>query len=347
MKACVIEKPMKYSIQDISTPEIKDDEVLLRITVAGICTNDIRDYKGSNYTYPRVGGHEYAGVIEKMGKDVDTNLFHVGQKATNYIIENCGCCYECKHHAENLCGAAANGPTFYKKDGTSGYFGFAQYKAVKASHLNVFPDDADARVIAFTEPLSCVINSINKTNIQLGDTVVVIGGGVMGLMHVMCAVKQGANVIVSETQEARRKLALELGAKAVIDPMNEDPVEKVKELTNGQMAQVVFNTTAIAAVADQAIQMTGKRGTVVMFSSIHPNTPVPVDLGRVHSNEIRIQGSVSTTATSFAQAVDCLTNGIIDITPLMDKMFEYTDVTEAMEYACRPDTYKVLIHFSD
>ena len=227
MKACVLEKPLDVRIEDLPIPEPKDDEVLLRITVAGICTNDVRDYKGSKYTYPRVGGHEYAGVIEKLGNGVDTGMFHIGQKVVNYIIDECGVCYNCKHAHENICDAAEKGKTFYNEGGISGYFGFAEYIAVKARHLHIVPQDTPDELAAFSEPLACVINSINKTGIRMGDDVVIIGGGVMGLLHVLCAKRQGAKVIVSETSAERRTFALELGADAVIDPMEEDPVEKV------------------------------------------------------------------------------------------------------------------------
>lgn len=346
MKACVIKKPLDYQIEDFPIPEPASDEVLLRVTVAGICTNDVRDYKGSKYTYPRVGGHEYAGIIEKLGSEVDSSRFKVGQKVVNYIIDECGCCYSCKHEAENLCDSAESGKTFYDEDGISGYWGFAEYICVKARHLNIYSDNTPDERIAFTEPLACVINSMNKTNIQMGDDVVIIGGGVMGLLHVLCAKKRGAYVIVSETDAKRREFALELGADVTINPMECDAVEKVKELTNGKGANVVYNTTAIPAVAGQAIEMVAKSGWVNMFSSIHPNDPVAVNLGRVHSNEIKIMGTVSPTEKSFAQAVDCIAKGIINVDPLIEKVFDFQDVTEAMEYAARPDTYKVMMRFS-
>lgn len=319
----------------------------MRVTVAGICTNDVRDYKGSKYTYPRVGGHEYAGVIEKLGKNVDTAMFHIGQKVVNYIIDECGICYNCKHGNENLCDSAEFGKTFYNEGGISGYMGFAQYIAVKARHLHIVPDDTPNELAAFTEPLACVINSINKTHIRMGDDVVVIGGGVMGLLHVLCAKRQGARVIVSEVSEERRSFALRLGADDVIDPIAQDPVEKVKELTNGRGANVVYNTTALPTVAKQAIAMCAKSGIVNMFSSLHPNEPILVDAGRLHSQEIKVTGTVSPTVQSFAQALDCIAKGIIDVRPLIEKVYDYQDVKEALESAMRPETFKVLLKFSD
>lgn len=347
MKACVVKNPLDVQIEDLPIPEPKDDEELLRVTVAGICTNDVRDYKGSKYTYPRIGGHEYAGVIERLGKDVDTRVFHIGQKVVNYIIDECGVCYNCKHNHENICDSAESGKTFYNEGGISGYFGFAEYIAVKARHLHIVPDETSNELAAFTEPLACVINSINKTNIRMGDDVVIIGGGVMGLLHVLCAKRQGARVIVSETSAQRRIFALELGADAVIDPMTTDAVEMVKRLTNGRGANVVYNTTAIPAVAEQAIAMCAKSGLVNMFSSIHPNDAILVDAGRLHSQEIKITGTVSPTVMSFAQAVDCIAKGIINVKPLIERVYNYTDIKEALECAMRPETFKVLVRFSE
>ena len=90
MKACVLVEPGKYSIEDIPMPEIKEDEVLVRVLTSGICVNDVRDYKGSKWSYPRVGGHEYSAVVEKIGSDVDSSMVQVGDHVIPYIIDDCG-----------------------------------------------------------------------------------------------------------------------------------------------------------------------------------------------------------------------------------------------------------------
>ena len=195
--------------------------------------------------------------------------------------------------------------------------------------------------------MACVINSINRSHIKMGDDVVVIGGGVMGLLHVLCAKRQGARVILSETDAKRRAFGLKLGADIVIDPLESDPVEQVKKLTNGRGANVVENTTAIPSVAAQAIQMTAKSGLCNMFSSIHPNEPILVDAGRLHSQEIVVTGTQNGTIETFAQAIDCISKGIIDVKPLIEAVYDYEDVVEAMECASRPDTYKVMLRFSE
>ena len=346
MKACVLTQPGKFEIRDIPVPEIKDDEVLVRVLTSGICVNDVRDYKGSKWSYPRIGGHEYSARIEKIGKDVDPNLFKVGDKVINYIIDDCGVCPDCKHHHENICENFTKGTSYYNENGYSGFYGFAEFAAVKARHLYVYNSETPDELAAFTEPLACVINSIQRSNIKMGDDVVVIGGGVMGLLHVLCAKRQGARVILSETDAQRRAFGLRMGADEAIDPLASDPIEQVKALTNGRGANVVENTTAIPAVAAQAIQMTAKSGLCNMFSSIHPNEPILVDAGRLHSQEIIVTGTQNGTIETFAQAIDCISKGIIDVMPLIEAVYQYQDITAAMECACRPDTYKVMVQFA-
>ena len=254
MKAIILEKPGQAVIKDIELPALKEDEVLLKVVTSGICTNDVRDFHGEcNYSYPRIGGHEYCGIVEELGSGVDTRYIQKGQKAVTYIIDDCKTCYYCKRGEENICEGLPQTKTFQNPDGLSGYCGFAEYVICKAEDMFIYPENTPFNVMAFTEPLACVVNSIHRTNIQFGDDVLVIGGGAMGLLHVMAARLKGARVILSEPLEERRKKALELGCNDVIDPIHTDAVNEVKRLTDGRGATVVFNTTASPIVAKQAV----------------------------------------------------------------------------------------------
>lgn len=347
MRALVLEKPKDYRCEEIEKPKIKSDEVLLRVLSSGICVNDVRDYQGNERSLPRIGGHEYSAVVEEVGKDVNPNLIKVGDHVIPYIIDDCGICYDCKHGHENICDSFTKGVAYDNPDGYSGFFGFEDYSVVPARRLHIYPKETPDDEAAMTEPLACVINSILRCHIGMGDDVVVIGGGTMGMLHVLCAKKQGARVILSETDAARRKFGLELGADIVINPLESDPVEQVKALTNGRGANMVFNTTAIPAVAAQAIEMTAKSGYCNMFSSIHPNDPILVNAGRLHSQEIYVTGTQNGTIETFQRAIDCISKRIIDVRPLIDKKFKPEEVTEAMEYASRPDTFKCMFVFSE
>ncbi len=348
MKALLMNKPGDVKVTELPIPEPKENEVLIRVHMAGICTNDIRDYKGDcNYSYPRIGGHEYGGVIEKLGAGVNTDRFAAGQKVVPYIINIDRECHFCRTGNENICFHHAHSHVFTNPDGISGYCGFSQYVTAKAEDLFVYDDSRPFEAMAFNEPLACVVNSINRTDIQLGDDVVVIGGGTMGLLHVMVAKRKGARVIVSEPLADRREKALELGAANTIDPVNTDAVKQVLELTEGRGAAVVFNTTASPRLMAQAMDMTAPCGVCVAFSSMHPNEPVPVDAGAVHSLQKTLTGAVSPTIRAYHQAYELINKQLLDPTVLTEQIFDYTDFDNAMACAMRPDTFKVLIRFGD
>lgn len=347
MKACVLVASKTYEVKDIPVPELKDGQVLLRVLTAAICVNDVRDYQGENkFSYPHIGGHEYCAVVEKLGPNVNENQIHVGDHVINYIIDDCGICDDCKHGHENICSEFMNGVNYNNPNGYSGFFGFVEYAVADARDLYVYPKDTPSDVASLTEPLACVINSIQRTPIQMGDDVAILGGGVMGLLHVICAKRQGARVIVSEVNPERAEVARKLGADVTINPMEADAVEQIKKLTQGRGANVVFNTTAIPSVAAQAIEMTAKSGYCNMFSSIHPNEPILVDAGRLHKAEIYVTGTQNGTKESFRRAIDCISKGILDLNPIISKTYAPEDIVEALDYAASPESYKVLIEFS-
>lgn len=348
MKVLLMRKPGDVKLTEIPTPQLKGNEVLIRVKAAGICTNDVRDFKGDcSYSYPRIGGHEYAGIIEAMGPDVDTEKFRPGQKVVSYIINADHNCPLCRRGYENICFHHQNSTIFTNKNGISGYGGFGEFVVAKEQDLMLYSEKTSFEKMAFTEPLACVINSVNRTNIELGDDVVVIGGGTMGLLHVMVAKLRGARVIVSEPLAERREKALQLGAADVIDPVHTDAVEEVKKLTGGQGAVVVYNTTASPKLMAQAMEMTAPCGTCVAFSSMHPNEAVPVDCGRVHSLQVTLTGAVSPSTKAFYQSTELIDKGILDPTVLTQQIFDHTDFDQAMACAMRPDTYKVIIKFGE
>ncbi len=346
MKAIVETGVKQLEIQVLPTPVIEKDEVLMKVRANGLCTNDIRDYLGDTvYSFPRVGGHEFSGEVVEIGSDVNPEHFQVGDHVVKYIIPACGECHYCKIGRENLCVEVASSPTFQKPDGISGFFGMAQYIAVKSRDLYKYPKDVPFTHSAFTEPLACVVNSVERAKILFGQDVVVIGGGVMGLMHVMLSKLQGARVIVSEPNGERRALAEQLGADVTFDPTQGDAVAFVKSQTEGRGADVVFNTTAIPVIAQQAMDFTATGGQTFVFSSLHPNDPVPTNMGAIHSYEKVITGTVSPTIRTFYRSVQLIAKGLVDITPLLDKTFDYQDAVDAFEYALKPETLKTIITF--
>lgn len=341
-------EPGNVKLTEIPTPVPGPNQVLIKVRASGICTNDVRDYLGDcDYSYPRIGGHEFAGTIEALGSAVSTERFHVGQRVVKYIIEDCKECHFCHTGHENICEEHPRSHIFHSDEGISGYAGFAQYVVADANDVMVFEHEESFVKMALTEPMACVINSIERTDVHFGDDCLVIGGGTMGLLHVLLLRQRGARVIVSEPMAERRKLALELGASDAFDPLEGDAVQKVRDLTDGRGATYVYNTAAHPAVAAQAVQMTAACGTCVMFSSIHPRQDVPMDAGRMHSLQITVTGAVSPTIRAYYESVQMLDKGLVDPTPLIEGVFDYTDFQTAMDTAIRPDSYKVIVRFGE
>ena len=348
MKAIVELGTKQIEIQELPIPELKDDEVLVKIRANGLCTNDIRDYLGDSvYSFPRIGGHEFSGEIVEIGADVNPTYFKKGDHVVKYIIPACGECHYCKIGRENLCNEVYSSPTFQNVGGISGFRGMQEFLAVKSRDLYKYADGVPYAHSALTEPIACVINSIERANIQFGQDVLIIGAGFMGLLHLMLAKLKGARILVSEPNEERRKLAERLGADITFNPLDSEPVSYVKKVTENRGADVVFNTSSNPNVTMQALEFTAKGGQTFIFSSLHPNKLIETDLGKVHSQETVITGTVSPTIPTFYRAVQLIGKGLIDISPLIDRTFLYTDAVEAFEYAMKPDTYKTIILFED
>lgn len=344
MKAVAVVETGKINLIDITKPVPGPGQVLIKIRACALCTYEQRVYLGiSRMSLPFVGGHEIAGEIAQVGPGVNPEIYCIGKKAAARIIYKCGSCYYCRRGHENLC--IETNRNLVSEPGVSGLGGLGQFIAVDTSQLWILPDDISFEEAALSEPLACVVNSIEKGNPQMGDDVVIIGGGIMGMLHLMCAKLRGARTIMSEPDEQRRCLAHELGCDITINPVHNDPVQAVRDLTGGRGAEVVFNTTAISSVAEQAIQMTGSLGRCVMYSSQHPDEPVKISPNRLHHTEAVITGAVSPSVRSFDVSVNLLTKKIIKPEKLISGVFDYTQADKAFEEAVKPGTYRVIIKF--
>lgn len=342
MKVAAITDERKVEICEVSKPVPSGNEILIHVKACALCTWEQRTFtRLSKMPLPFVGGHEISGVIEAVGDKVNTEDFPVGKKVAPRIINACGKCYYCRKNAENLCVEIDNiDDTNQEIPGTGG---LGEYIIVKDSQVYRYSSDISFEQAAFAEPLACVVNSIEQGKVQLGNDVVVIGGGIMGMMHIMLSKLKGAFVIISEPDEKRRKLALELGADMAINPMEKDPVEEIKALTEGRGADVIFNTTPIASVAEQATQMVGYMGRVVMYSSIHPDKPINVSPQWLHKSQAVITGAVSPSIESFDTAVRLLDKGIVNPQKLISGTYDLTNAQKAFDEAVMPNTFRIIV----
>lgn len=186
---------------------------------------------------------------------------------------------------------------------------------------------------------------MDTAGIKLGEMVLVIGCGTMGLLHTMLSVKKGASVIVSDMNEERLKLAQKLGAKYIINPSKEDLEQRIMEITDGKKVQVIFDTTPVAEVVEDACKVLSNNGRLVLYSSFYPDKPVTFSPDWIHKSGVKIMGTANSNTQDFVKATSMLSEGIINIKDLISEVYPVDQAKQALESAAKGDKFRVIITF--
>lgn len=347
-KAAVIVGPRKVEIREITIPEPGPGQVLIRQKACAICTLEQRIYTNVvSFGYPGVWGHEVSGVVEAIGPGVVAPL-SVGDHVARGGSSACGQCYFCAMGFDVACVREAerlrNQSKMDDNPGSlKGIFGMSEYAVVDSHNLVKVSPALPFEEACLVEPLACVTQSANKLDVELGQTVVVIGAGTMGLLNALVAKLRGAFVIVSEPDPRRRAKALELGVHAAIDPSQGDAAEQVKKLNDGRGADAVIVAIGNEKANADALKMLGPQGKMMLFASAHPSVPIPLDPNVVHRSGIWITGSTSKNFKDFFQASLLISRGILNVRPLIEKVLPLDRVGEALELASSGGTYRIVV----
>ncbi|MGI6036842.1 MAG: galactitol-1-phosphate 5-dehydrogenase [Limnochordia bacterium] len=314
MKALVLEDYKKLVYKDVPVPQIKADEVLINVKASSICGSDVHGYDGSSGRRipPVIMGHEASGVIAEVGSQVKN--FQVGERVTFDSTIYCGQCHYCRQGLTNLCSnrsiLGVSCPE-YRRDGT-----FAQYVAVPERILYRIPDNVSFEDAAMVEPLSVAFHAINITDVKLGDTVLVIGAGTIGLLIIkLLRVSNAARIIVSDLDEEKLKIAKECGADFCFGP-DVDLLAEVEKLT-GEGVDVAFEAVGINVTVQNAINATRKGGTVTLVGNVTPEVQLP--LQKVVTREIRLQGSCA-SAGEYDRCLAMMDLGLVNMDGIISQV---------------------------
>lgn len=325
-------------------PKATGKKVLVKIDACGLCTWEQRVYTGiKKVNYPFIGGHEIAGHIVEIGDDVDEREWKIGDKVVVGATLQCRECPACKVGDSESC-ERFNHSAHLEGMPYPGMGGLSEYMLTPTSCIFKY-DGISPEEATIIEPVSCVIHSVEVADIQFGDTVLVIGCGIMGLLHVMLSAKKGARVIVSDVNAQRTALAMSMGASFAIDPSKEDLETRVKEITNGEKAQVIFDTTPIPAVVADCFKVVSNKGKVVLYSSINPPEPVPFDPNWVHAKSVQILGTANSNDRDFVRASQMASSGVLDLKPFVSGIFDKSEIKEAFETAIKGDKFRCVVKF--
>jgi L-iditol 2-dehydrogenase len=326
-------------VRTVEMPPLRAGEALVRLEACAICTWEQRSYSGAQSNrFPFVGGHEMVGTVVAFGDGYKGPLKPGARVSCGSA--SCGSCEYCYTGRDNLCPAHYSGAVKYGEAWGPG--GFAEYKVHPADALyNI--GDAPAEVAALTEPLSCALHAARLSGAQLGFTTVVLGAGVMGLMNVIAQKAFGSRVIVSEIDPGRLDMARRLGAHHLVDARDQDPVEAVMALTDGHGADIVVTAFGSGKANEQGMAMLAKRGTLVLFASAHPETPLEIGPNKLHNEEKRVIGVVSSEKLDFYRAANLIRHGMVDLSPLVQNTYPLSEVGAALDEAVQAGTYRIVV----
>lgn len=345
-KAAVIVDKGRVEVKTIAIPEPKRGEVLVRQKAAALCTLEQRFFTGVFPTYPGVWGHEISGIVEAIGPDTYTPL-----KVGDHVARGCGSacdeCYFCAMGQDAKCEAEKirlkAQQTSDREDGIMGIFGMSQYSVVDPRNLVQISKDISFVHAALSEPIACAVSSANKLDIELGQTVVIIGAGAMGMANILVSKSQGAFVVVSELNPQRRQKALDAGAHAVLDPNAGDIAKQLKNMNDGRLADVVIVTIGLGPANEQALELVAPNGKIMLFASAHPAVPMNIDPNVIHRSGITITGSTSKNRKDLYQASLLIGRKIINVEPMIEKVLPLEQAQLAFELAIKPENYRIIL----
>ena len=343
MKAAILQGPNILALTDMATPEAAPGELILRVRAATVCGTDLRILTGrktKGVRFPSVIGHEFAGEVVQTGEGV--SLFKVGDRVCMDPVIPCLSCAYCKNGHENVCqNRQAMG---YEFDGA-----FAEYIripaiALKAGNVFKMPDGMTFEAAALAEPLACCINGQRNAGVKLGDSVVILGAGPIGLMHAALARLAGARqVIVSEPNALRRQAAVDRGVDHVCDPSSESLNDFVKARTDGLGADVVILAIGVPQLANEALNIVRKGGRVNLFAGFSAGDTSDIDVNLIHYNELIVTGASALSRRDYELAMNMLSTGQIDANALITHRYSVADSLAAFDEAGSGRALKVAI----
>jgi len=308
MQALVLQEYNRFEYTDVPDPELRPDEVLVRIKAAGICGSDIHGMDGSSgrRVPPVIMGHEASGVIEDTGRDVTG--WETGARITFDSTVYCGACGFCRRGQVNLCehrrvlGVSTDG---YKQDGA-----FAEYLAVPARILYHLPESVSFEQGALVEPCAIAFHAVERTPVSLGDTAIVVGCGIIGSLVIQALRLAGCGRIAAvDLRDDRLRLAESLGADDLWNPRETDVPEAVRGITEGMGADIGFEVVGNSEAFNTALLSVRKGGVVTLVGNISPEVQFPEQYAV--TREVSLIGSCA-SAGEYPACINMIARGEVN-----------------------------------
>ena len=337
MKALRLESVGNLFVRNVEKPLPGPDDLLVRVEACGICGTDRHLFLGEFPSKPPVTiGHEFAGIIEAIGTDVTG--FKIGDRITGDPNISCGRCPQCMAGRVNLCrNLQAIG---IHRDG-----GLAEYVIVPQKQAFAIPLSLNPLHGAFCEPLACCLHGIDMAEIKAGSSVVVLGGGVIGLLTVQLARLAGATTIILSTrQESKRRLAENVGATATVDPSSTDIIDAIAGpagLVPGGV-DVVIECAGVSETMQQSVRLAKAGGTVIILGVMPQGAKIEIEPFDILFRELRVLGSFINPFT-HRRAADLLASGAVNVEKLISRTVTLEEAVDIIRHPAGAGEVKVLV----
>ena len=345
MKAAVLRDKLNLSVEELPVPEIGSGDILLRVKAASICGTDVRMYKNGraniSVEHPMVLGHEFAGIIEEVGSEVQG--FAPGQRISVAPNVGCGTCDCCVSGQTNACAD-------YRAFGIHFPGGFAEYvripaKAVQQGNVLALPEDADFAQAALVEPLACVYNGQRRMDVTPGATVLIIGAGPIGIMHALLARTLGASrVFMNDLNHDRLALAVQVAP--FVEPLGDDILESLSvHGLSGVDACVIAAPAPLAQAA--SLEYMNINGKLLFFGGLPSGREtVPMNTNLIHYRQLSIFGCTGQSITDYRTCSTLVSSGAIDLSDIITSRTPIDDFVEQIEQAAAGEGLKHVIEFA-
>lgn len=341
MNALLLRNYMELELTEMPVPEPGPDDVLVRVSACGICGSDVHGLDGSSGRRipPLVMGHEAAGVVAAVGSRVTE--FREGDRVTFDSTVSCGACFFCRRGEINLCdnrqvlGVSCGD---YRRHGA-----FAEYVAVPRQIVYKLPDSLPFEEAAMIEAVSVAVHAVNLTPIRLGDSALVVGTGMIGLLALQALRLAGCGRLIAvDIDDAKLKMAQALGADEVINAAAADVPAAVRELTSGRGADVAIEAVGATGPIQTAIASLRKGGALTLVGNITPTIELP--LQAVVTRQLRLTGSCASCG-EYPASIELIARGAIRVRPLISAVapLEEGPAWFARLYRKEPNLMKVIL----
>ena len=321
MKALLLKDYMQLEVTDAPDPEIGRDEVLVRVQACGICGSDIHGYDGhtGRRIPPLIMGHEASGIVAEIGKDI--TQFRPGDRVTFDSTVYCGKCFYCRRGDVNLCdnrnviGVSCGD---YRRHGA-----FAEFIAVPQHIVYKLPDSLHFEQAAMIESVSIAFHAANRSGIKLGDSVVVVGAGMIGQLVIQTLRLAGCGKMIAlDMDDKKLGLALKYGADEVINVDTPDVQARILDLTNGRGSDAAFEVVGSSSAFNTAVASLRKGGRLTMVGNLSPKVEMP--LLQIVTRELTLLG-VCSSSGEYPTCIDMMVKGKIDVRPFISAIAPLAD----------------------